>query len=62
MLRLKGCPRCHGDLCLDEDDDWSCLQCGNRLSGLTLARRRQPAQWLTRQSTMSASTPRPYAA
>ena len=29
MLRfhLKACPKCHGDLALDEGD-WLCLQCG----------------------------------
>lgn len=29
MLRfhLKACPKCHGDLALDEGD-WICLQCG----------------------------------
>ncbi|MFC1944364.1 hypothetical protein ACFLX5_02565 [Chloroflexota bacterium] len=31
MLKLKGCPRCEGDLFLEEDfDGWyeECLQCG----------------------------------
>ncbi|OGT27923.1 MAG: hypothetical protein A2Z17_04080 [Gammaproteobacteria bacterium RBG_16_66_13] len=31
MLRLKGCPRCGGDLYLHSDLDgpfWLCLQCG----------------------------------
>ena len=26
-FRLKGCPKCHGDLASDEGD-WLCLQCG----------------------------------
>ena len=26
-FRLKACPKCHGDLALD-DGDWLCLQCG----------------------------------
>lgn len=32
MWRLKGCPRCNGDLWLDCDDNrrgvWHCLACG----------------------------------
>ena len=31
MYRLKGCPRCRGDLawCVDVDGAyWACLQCG----------------------------------
>jgi hypothetical protein len=27
MWKLKGCPRCHGDL-LWADLSWTCLQCG----------------------------------
>ncbi len=27
---LKACPRCGGDLMLDEDEDLACLQCGRR--------------------------------
>ena len=26
--RLKGCPRCRGDLNVDYHDEWCCLQCG----------------------------------
>lgn len=26
--RLKGCPRCGGDLYLNDDGEWECLQCG----------------------------------
>jgi len=32
-IRLKGCPRCHGDLIPEGDQfgwDWACLQCGYR--------------------------------
>ncbi len=40
MLRLRACPRCHGDLILDEDeynretdeDEYYCLQCGRRIT------------------------------
>lgn len=33
-LQLKACPKCHGDLSLDEGD-WLCLQCGRyRYTGL----------------------------
>lgn len=35
MFILKGCPRCHGDLCQDSDvygDYMVCLQCGYYLS------------------------------
>ena len=31
MMRLKGCPRCHGDMVLEEDiwgQHWSCFACG----------------------------------
>ena len=28
LLKLKGCPRCAGDL-LAEDDELICLQCGH---------------------------------
>ena len=34
MLRLKGCPRCGGDLALQQDLDgllWLCVQCGHWL-------------------------------
>ncbi len=33
MWRLKGCPKCGGDLCLDvqvHPAEWLCLQCGLR--------------------------------
>lgn len=29
LIRLKACPRCRGDLFLDEGT-WVCLQCGHR--------------------------------
>jgi putative hemolysin len=35
MLLLKGCPRCHGDLVLDQDARTAylyCVQCGHILS------------------------------
>lgn len=32
-LRLKACPRCHGDLSLERDlgsyESWVCIQCGH---------------------------------
>ena len=36
MLRLKGCPRCGGDLYLQSDMDgpfWLCLQCSRAMDG-----------------------------
>jgi hypothetical protein len=61
MLRLKGCPRCHGDLCTDEDEDWSCLQCGNRLLGprSMLGTERAAGRPLIMEPVPA---PRPYAA
>ncbi len=29
MYRLKGYPRCSGDMCLE--DEWVCIQCGSRV-------------------------------
>ena len=26
--RLRSCPRCRGDMYLDEQKSWHCLQCG----------------------------------
>ena len=31
MIKFKGCPKCHGDLYLNQDmygKYWNCLQCG----------------------------------
>ena len=28
MWRLNGCPKCGGDLFVDGDGKWTCLQCG----------------------------------
>ncbi|HEY8491460.1 MAG TPA: hypothetical protein VIO14_10765 [Dehalococcoidia bacterium] len=42
MLRLKGCPRCRGDLFLDRDPldaAWRCLQCGHQVPDPRLLRR-----------------------
>jgi DNA-directed RNA polymerase subunit RPC12/RpoP len=45
-LLLHACPRCHGDLFpdIEEDDVFACLQCGRRIlkSQLTLAAAPQP--------------------
>jgi hypothetical protein len=46
MLRLKGCPRCHGDLYPDLDDEWSCIQYGNRLTTRPAPRRTMPLRRL----------------
>ena len=35
MMRLKGCPRCRGDMYLEAstyDVFWVCLQCGNAVA------------------------------
>ena len=50
---FKACPRCHGDLALDQDEEstppdasiqYVCLECGRRM---TMAARRQAENWLT---------------
>ncbi len=45
MLRLKGCPRCGGDL-RPYEGDWQCLQCGHYYYGelpLRAAPSREPS-------------------
>ena len=59
---FRGCPRCGGDLYLNEQhdapDDWQCLQCGRYRS-----RRRQPAPaqvsdfWAYWQAQAAAAQP-----
>jgi len=37
MILLKSCPRCHGDMMLEElpgDADFVCLQCGYRSAAI----------------------------
>jgi hypothetical protein len=48
MMFLKACPKCHGDLTVENDafarapinreTDFACLQCGYRLAGADRAR------------------------
>jgi len=48
MMFLKACPKCHGDLTVENDvfartlinreTDFACLQCGYRLAGAERAR------------------------
>lgn len=36
-ILLRACPRCHGDLFPDSDEeDFACLQCGRRVSQVQL--------------------------
>jgi hypothetical protein len=37
MILLKACPRCHGDMMLEElpgDAEFVCLQCGHRSAAI----------------------------
>lgn len=41
MILLKSCPRCHGDMMLEElpgDADFVCLQCGYRTAAIAQTR------------------------
>ena len=46
-IRLKGCPRCAGDLMPDRSDasgnSYACLQCGREFSAALVAGRAVPA-------------------
>jgi hypothetical protein len=66
MMILKACPKCHGDLSVENDvfsktlfnreTDFACLQCGKRLSG---AERSQMLgrimRWQARQTAVAAA-------
>jgi len=52
-LRLKSCPRCHGDILVDkamEDVEEVCIQCGYRKFGMT-RRERHPQSELEKMVT-----------
>jgi hypothetical protein len=58
-MRLKGCPRCGGDLLPDRSDPsastYACLQCGRDFSAAAIAMSRV-------QRLIPAATPAPVAA
>ncbi len=44
-ILLHACPRCHGDLFPDvEDNAYACLQCGRRIDAAQLVLATQPAK------------------
>jgi hypothetical protein len=53
-ILLRACPRCHGDLFPDiEEEDFACLQCGRRIP---------PAQLMATLQTQTPSEEVPAAA
>jgi hypothetical protein len=49
--RLRGCPRCGGDVHLERPGEWSCLQCGYEELDAGVV-----AKWEAREAAYRAST------